>query len=91
MTFSVFLLDEADAFLHELSEDEFNHCLAGLNTLSLNPYPGIGGDKEKIKGRENKYRIHIGRSYTAIYRIDREKKRVCVSFFGTIGDAHKRY
>ncbi|MDO5844636.1 MAG: type II toxin-antitoxin system RelE/ParE family toxin [Methanocorpusculum sp.] len=91
MTFTVFVLDKADEALNRLSDEEYDRCVAELNTLALNPYPGFGGDKEKLKGYENRYRIHIGRSYTAIYEINKDKKRVCVSFFGRIGKAHKKY
>ncbi|MDO5844994.1 MAG: hypothetical protein Q4Q53_07620 [Methanocorpusculum sp.] len=71
--------------------DDYERCVSALKTLCDNPFPGSGGDKEKLKGNDNRYRIHIGRTYSAIYKIDKEKKRVCVTAFGTIGDIHKKY
>ncbi len=57
------------------------------------PRPGSGkGDGEKIvfEGKEA-YRMHIGRSHTAIYTIDEEKKLVLVHELLDIGAAHKKY
>ena len=89
--YAVFLKKDAEDALAQLHTQDFDWCLSVLNALSLNPFPGVGGDKEKLRGYENRYRIHIGRSYTAIYKIDKEKKRVCISYFGKIGAAHKEY
>ena len=91
MTFSIFLKKDADAALRSLGPDDFTFCSTKISALGTNPYPGTGGDKEKLDGRKNLYRLHISRTYTALYRIDREKKRVCVVFFGRIGAAHKIY
>lgn len=91
MSFRVYLLKDADKALNSLYDDDYNQCNAALNLLSLNPYPGYGGDKEKLKGYDNRYRIHIARTYSAIYKIDKKKKYVCVVFFGTIDEAHKNY
>ena len=89
--FSVFLTKKAKMELDKLPVKDYNLCAAALSSLAQNPYPGIGGDKEKLKGYENKYRIHISRSYTAVYRILKDTKRVCVSFFGDIDEGHKEY
>jgi len=64
--------------------------LAGLKD---DPYPGKDGDKELVKapkGRseEKVYRLHIGRSFTAFYRI--EDKTVYVTEVLTIEQAHKK-
>ena len=91
MTFTVHLREEADNALQSLSKSDYDLCFAKLNALAENPYPGVGGDKEKLEGRKNLYRIHLSRTFTAIYQIDKKKKRVCIKFFGRIGKAHKEY
>ena len=53
MSFSVFLLNEADDALHQLSLDDYNFCTSKIAALGINPYPGVGGDKEKLKGRKD--------------------------------------
>lgn len=89
--FELFLHPKADKVLNDLSDEEYLQCSAALSLLAINPYPGSGGDKEKLKGYKNRYRIHIGRSYSAIYQIEKEKKEVTIISFGTIGDIHKKY
>ncbi len=91
MTFSVFIFDKANVNLQRLSPSDYSACISSIRSLQDNPYPGKGGDKEKLSGRDNRYRLHIGRSYTAVYKIDKEKKRVCVIAFGSIGAIHKIY
>ena len=89
--FEVYLHPKADKALNDLSDEEYLQCAAGLSLLAVNPYPGSGGDKEKLRGYKNRYRIHIGRSYSAMYQIEKEKKEVTIISFGTIGDIHKKY
>ena len=91
MVFALFVLDKANELLQALPPADYTICYAALKDLAKNPYPGVDGDKEKLSGRENKYRLHIGRTYTAIYKIDKEKKRVCVFAFGRIGAMHNKY
>ncbi|HJJ53429.1 MAG TPA: hypothetical protein O0X66_02885 [Methanocorpusculum sp.] len=62
-----------------------------MSLLGTNPYPRFGGDKEKLKGYKNRYRLHIGRTYIAIYEIYSENQTVIVALFGMIGNMHKRY
>ncbi len=66
-----------------------------LEKLAANPHPCPGsgrGDREKVPvdGR-GMYRLHIGRSYTALYTIDNEERVVRVREILPIDDAHKRY
>ncbi len=89
--FELFLHPKADKVLNDLSDEEYLQCSAALSLLAINPYPGSGGEKEKLKGYKNRYRIHIGRSYSAIYLIEKEKKEVTIISFGRIGDIHKKY
>lgn len=67
-------------------------CKKNLQKLSL-PYPGRGvGDKERlvIAGKD-RYRLHIGRRYTAFYIIDEKEKLVRVIEILGIEAAHKKY
>ncbi|MDD2755670.1 MAG: type II toxin-antitoxin system RelE/ParE family toxin [Methanothrix sp.] len=61
-------------------------------TLADDPFPGQG-DKELIhrKGHKDIYRLHISRSYTAFYRINKEEKMVKILEITTIEQAHKIY
>ncbi len=85
---------------HELSDDI--NCLPdktrriikiALERLEKDPYPGTHGDKEKLvlKGGGVIYRLHISRSYTAFYDIEKEKKMVIVQEILPIDQAHKKY
>jgi mRNA-degrading endonuclease RelE of RelBE toxin-antitoxin system len=63
--------------------------------LADDPYPrpgaGQGGREQlPVDGREM-YRMHIGRSYTALYTIDDEENAVRVREVIPIDEAHKRY
>jgi mRNA-degrading endonuclease RelE of RelBE toxin-antitoxin system len=92
--YDVFLGDEAREFL-DLADDKTERiCKEKLGFLSENPYPGRGrGDKEKlpIDGRRDRYRLHISRSYTAIYSVLEDQHEVRVLEIIPIDDAHKRY
>ena len=91
MTFTVILSPRAKKALFALDREDYLRCTAALNLLGINPYPGFGGDKEELKGYKNRYRLHIGRTYTAIYETYPDDQLVIVALFGTIGDMHKRY
>jgi mRNA interferase RelE/StbE len=85
---------------HELS-DEINRLpeksrriiKTALKRLEEDPYPGSKGDKEKLvfRGGVVIYRLHISRSYTAFYDIDKEEKLVIVQEILPIVQAHKKY
>jgi mRNA-degrading endonuclease RelE of RelBE toxin-antitoxin system len=64
-----------------------------LDTLKEDPYPGKRGDKEKfcLRGGYILYRLHIGRSWTAFYRIYDKENVVKVLDIMTIEQAHKKY
>jgi mRNA-degrading endonuclease RelE of RelBE toxin-antitoxin system len=64
-----------------------------LKKLGEAPHPGTGkGDKEKLTRRgETLYRLHMGRTFTAFYRIYEDKKEVKVLKVMTIERAHKEY
>ena len=60
--------------------------------LAEDPFPG-NGDKEIIqrKNHEDIYRLHISRSYTAFYKVNKDEKRVLILEIATIEQAHKIY
>ncbi len=60
-------------------------------TLAIDPFPGKG-DKEIIqrKNHEDICRLHISRSYTAFYKVNKDEKRVLgILEIATIEQAHK--
>lgn len=64
-----------------------------LKSLQDDPFPGSGSDKEQlyIHGREDTYRLHIGHTYTAFYRIREPEQEVRILAVMSLGQAHKRY
>jgi len=62
-----------------------------LKILQEDPYPDNGSDKERLHGREDTYRLHTSRTFTAFYRIHEPEKEVHVLAVMTIGQARKRY
>jgi len=64
-----------------------------LKTLRENPFPGKHGDKEKLCLKDGYvlYRLHIGRTWTAFYRICEEDKTVKILDVMPIEQAHKKY
>ena len=64
-----------------------------LMALAENPYPGNQGDKEKfcLKDGFVLYRLHIGRTWTAFYRVYDQEKIVKILDVMTIEQAHKKY
>ena len=89
--FAVKLSSRARKALYSLDREDYFRCSTAILALGVNPYPGYGGDKEKLKGYKNRYRLHIGWSFTAIYEIYPDGCAVIVVLFGTIGDMHKQY
>ena len=76
-------------YLEQLPEIVLEKC----KTLAYDPFPGKHGDKELIqrKGHEDIYRLHIGRSYTAFYKIYKDEKIAKILEVTTIEQAHKLY
>lgn len=93
MKYDVELSKEAEEFLYFLDDKSRRICIKNLTKLEDNPYPGRGsGDKEKIiVGGKERYRLHIGRSFTAFYIILEDKKLVRVVELLPIDKAHKKY
>lgn len=92
--YHVLLGDSAREFLAAADEKTERICKENLGYLAESPYPGRGrGDKEKlpIDGRRDRYRLHISRTYTAIYTVVEDEKDVRVLEIVPIDEAHKRY
>jgi len=81
-------LDSVDAKTERIVKDH-------LSALGDEPYPKPDagrGDREElpVDGR-SMYRMHISRTYTALYTIDEDETVVRVREILPIDDAHKRY
>jgi len=79
--------------INNLPEKTRRIIKAALKRLEEDPFPGNQGDKEKLvlRGGGVIYRLHISRSYTAFYEIDKEEKLVIVQEILPIEQAHKKY
>ncbi|MFC7076169.1 type II toxin-antitoxin system RelE family toxin [Haloarcula halophila] len=92
--YDVLLGEDAREFLSIADEKTKRICKEKMGYLAENPYPGRGqGDKEKlpIDGRRDRYRLHISRTYTAIYTVLEDETEVRVLEIVPIDEAHKRY
>ncbi|MFH1589701.1 MAG: type II toxin-antitoxin system RelE/ParE family toxin [archaeon] len=92
MSYQVVLSDDAIDFLRSLDNKSKSICKKNLQKLS-SPYPGRGsGDKERLViGGKDRYRLHIGRTYTAFYVINEKEKIIRVVEIISIESAHKKY
>ena len=93
MTCNVFVTYEIKEFFRYLDSKTSRIIKQNLKKLEQNPYPGKGtGDKERlpIQGKQ-RYRMHIGRTWTVFYSIIEEKKQVRISEIILIDNAHKKY
>jgi mRNA-degrading endonuclease RelE of RelBE toxin-antitoxin system len=93
LTFDVKVRNTADAFIGVVPEKSRRIIKSALKDLEENPFPGSGGDKEKLVLSSSReiYRLHIARTYTAFYSVDKEKRIVKVHDILTIEQAHKKY
>lgn len=82
------LLADADEKTERIVKDH-------LTSLSDEPHPRPGagrGDREQLPvDGEELYRMHISRTYTALYTIDEDDNEVRVREIVPIDEAHKRY
>lgn len=73
MSYSVLLSEEAQAYYEQLDDKSQRIVKQNLEKLEQEPYPKPGsgsGDREKIPvDGEEIYRLHIGRTHTALYDI----------------------
>lgn len=92
MTFVVLFRQSAADFLLSLPEKSQRIIKEKLSILKTDPFPGKTGDKKQLKTDEmNVYRLHIGRSFTALYLIHADENKVEITHLMTIEQAHKRY
>lgn len=93
MTFEVKVRNTADGYISSLPEKSRRIIRNTLKGLEENPFPGSGGDKEKLvlSGGSEIYRLHIARTFTAFYSIDKESRIIKVHEILTIEQAHKKY
>ena len=92
MTFAVLFRRSAADFLNALPEKSQRIVTEKLAVCETDPYPGSGGDKERLNtdGMEV-FRLHIGRSFTALYIAHADRDWVEITHLMTIEQAHKRY
>jgi mRNA interferase RelE/StbE len=79
-------------FISALPSKSKRIVIEKCKTLADDPFPGQG-DKELIhrKGHKDIYRLHISRSYTAFYKINKDEKMVKILEITTIDQAQKIY
>ena len=79
-------------FISALPSKSKRLVIEKFKTLADDPFPGQG-DKELIhrKGHKDIYRLHISRSYTAFYKINKDENMVKILEITTIEQAHKIY
>ncbi|MFA5414240.1 MAG: hypothetical protein WC295_02000 [Methanoregula sp.] len=92
MTFVVRFRQSAAKFLNAFPDKSQRIAREHLAILKTDPYPGRGKDKERLntEGMEV-FRLHIGRSYTALYLIHSDKSMVEITHLMITEQAHKRY
>jgi len=95
MSFEVLFSEEAQKYLSALDEKSARIVKDNLRKLEDEPYPRPGsgsGDREKLHiDGEELYRLHIGRTHTALYVILDDDREVRVVEIVDIDEAHKRY
>lgn len=95
MSYKIFLSDDAKAYYDDLDEKSQRIVKANLENLEEEPHPkpdAGSGDREQIPvDGEEIYRLHIGRTHTALYDILEEKNQVRVIELLPIDEAHERY
>jgi len=78
-------------YLSELPEKSQRLIKERCRSLSDDPYPGQGGDKELLHLDYKLYRLHVGRSFTVFYQICEDDDLVKILEITTIEKAHKLY
>jgi len=93
MAFKILIERDALEYANSLPEKSKRIVKENLRKLGANPHPGTGqGDKEKLTHKgETLYRVHIGLTFTAFYRIDDKEKEVRILKVMTLEKAHKEY
>ena len=95
MSFDILLSEEAQEY-YQVLDDKSQHIVTeNLRKLESEPYPRPGagsGDREKlVVNGEEMYRLHIGRTHTAFYKILDDEEQVRIVDILTIDEAHDQY
>jgi len=92
VAYQLVIKKKAIEFVRTLPPKSQRLVVEKCKTLADDPFPG-NGDKEIIqrKNHEDIYRLHISRSYTAFYKVNKDEKRVLILEIATIEQAHKIY
>lgn len=95
MSYNVLLSEDAQAYYEQLDNKSQRIVKENLEKLKEQPYPKPGagsGDREKVPvDGEEIYRLHIGRTHTALYDILDGENQVRVVELLPIDEAHDRY
>ena len=93
MTWTVVVRKELVEYLNSLDDKSRRIVRAKLFSLEDNPCPGSSGDKERLSLPDDTvlYRMHIGRTWTVLYRVDEDSTTVKIIDMLTIEQAHKKY
>ena len=95
MSFDILLSGQASDYYETLDEKSQRIVRENLEKLEREPYPKPGsgsGDREKVPiDGDEIYRLHIGRTHTALYDIMEDEEQVRVVELLSIDDAHSRY
>jgi len=93
LTFVILIEQEPAGKINSFDEKSRRIVRAKLAALAENPFPGIRGDKEKLCLKDGYilYRLHIGRTWTAFYRIYEQDNLVKILEILPIEQAHKKY
>lgn len=91
--YDVLLSPDVVEFLEAADEKTERIVRDHLGYLAADPYPGRGrGDKERLPiDGETRYRLHVGRTWTAFYAVYEDDGEVGVLEIVSIDEAHKRY
>ena len=95
MSYNILLSEEAQEYYQALDDKSQRIVKENLQKLESEPYPKPGagsGDREKlVVNSEEMYRLHIGRTHTAFYKIRDDKEQVRIVDILTIDEAHDLY
>ncbi len=92
VAYQLVIRKKALEFVNALPSKSQRAVIEKCKTLADNPFSGQG-DKEIIhrKGHDDIYRLHILKSYTALYKIYKNENMAKILDITTIEQAHKIY
>lgn len=95
MSYNILLSEEAQEYYQALDDKSQRIIKENLRKLESEPYPKPGagsGDREKlVVNGEEIYRLHIGRTHTAFYKIRDDNEQVRIVDILSIEEAHDQY